>query len=238
MGKHGTTARARVADIVAAAGVSNDTFYRHFASKDALGGRPPRGRHRTARQLRRAPDEQGIRPRSARCAAGSTGCCRRRARRSPPRRWPCSGTGAASAPACTAGRHNASVPARRPAPRALRRARAAPTRELDASLVAHATLGKMADYLWARAAARPRAETRAHRSSSASRSPGRAPRRDGLTVSAERAVGNGAPVVLVETLDEVTVVTLNRPEARNALNRRDVRAVGRGRRGDDPGSTR
>ena len=31
-------------------------------------------------------------------------------------------------------------------------------------------------------------------------------------------MGNGAPVVLVETLDEVMVVTLNRPEARNALS--------------------
>src|SRR5437660_5249790 len=34
--KHGTAARARVADIVAAAGLSNDAFYRHFPSKDAL----------------------------------------------------------------------------------------------------------------------------------------------------------------------------------------------------------
>jgi AcrR family transcriptional regulator len=32
----GTSSRPRVADIVAAAGVSNDAFYRHFASKDAL----------------------------------------------------------------------------------------------------------------------------------------------------------------------------------------------------------
>ena len=32
----GTTKRARVADIVAAAGVSNDAFYRYFPSKDAL----------------------------------------------------------------------------------------------------------------------------------------------------------------------------------------------------------
>lgn len=34
--RNGTTARARVADIVAEAGLSNDAFYRHFASKDAL----------------------------------------------------------------------------------------------------------------------------------------------------------------------------------------------------------
>jgi AcrR family transcriptional regulator len=32
----GTESRARVADIVAAAGLSNDAFYRHFPSKDAL----------------------------------------------------------------------------------------------------------------------------------------------------------------------------------------------------------
>lgn len=32
----GTSARPRVADIVAAAGLSNDAFYRHFRSKDAL----------------------------------------------------------------------------------------------------------------------------------------------------------------------------------------------------------
>ena len=32
----GTASRPRVADIVAAAGLSNDAFYRHFRSKDAL----------------------------------------------------------------------------------------------------------------------------------------------------------------------------------------------------------
>jgi len=36
MARNGTDSRARVADIVAAAGLSNDAFYRHFASKDAL----------------------------------------------------------------------------------------------------------------------------------------------------------------------------------------------------------
>ena len=36
MRKCGTTSRPRVADIVAAAGLSNDAFYRHFRSKDAL----------------------------------------------------------------------------------------------------------------------------------------------------------------------------------------------------------
>ena len=36
MRARGTTGSPRVADIVAAAGLSNDAFYRHFASKDAL----------------------------------------------------------------------------------------------------------------------------------------------------------------------------------------------------------
>src|SRR5262245_61862471 len=36
MRRCGTTSRPRVSDIVAAAGCSNDAFYRHFPSKDAL----------------------------------------------------------------------------------------------------------------------------------------------------------------------------------------------------------
>lgn len=36
MRERGTESRPRVADIVAAAGLSNDAFYRHFSSKDAL----------------------------------------------------------------------------------------------------------------------------------------------------------------------------------------------------------
>ncbi len=36
MQRCGTASRPRVADIVAAAGLSNDAFYRHFPSKDAL----------------------------------------------------------------------------------------------------------------------------------------------------------------------------------------------------------
>src|SRR5262249_44696276 len=36
MSENGTRARARLADIVTAAGLSNDAFYRHFSSKDDL----------------------------------------------------------------------------------------------------------------------------------------------------------------------------------------------------------
>jgi AcrR family transcriptional regulator len=38
MTRNGTRSRARVADIVAASGLSNEAFYRHFKSKDALVG--------------------------------------------------------------------------------------------------------------------------------------------------------------------------------------------------------
>ncbi|HEX4018723.1 MAG TPA: helix-turn-helix domain-containing protein, partial [Frankiaceae bacterium] len=36
MQRNGSSSKARVADIVAAAGLSNEAFYRHFPSKDAL----------------------------------------------------------------------------------------------------------------------------------------------------------------------------------------------------------
>jgi AcrR family transcriptional regulator len=36
MRRNGTTSKAKVADIVAASGLSNDAFYRHFSSKDGL----------------------------------------------------------------------------------------------------------------------------------------------------------------------------------------------------------
>src|SRR3546814_13820624 len=36
MRRNGTSGRARVADIVALAGLSKDAFYRHFASKDMM----------------------------------------------------------------------------------------------------------------------------------------------------------------------------------------------------------
>ena len=63
MSRHGTTSRVRVADIVATAGMSNDTFYRHFPSKDALViALLEDGTERLAR-LSGPPDGQGRVPR-------------------------------------------------------------------------------------------------------------------------------------------------------------------------------
>ena len=156
MGTHGTTARARVADIVAAAGVSNDTFYRHFSSKDALvvalleDGTERLASYIAHQMSKESTPErrvrrwvEGVLSQTGEEAASTTLAVL----------W----NGSSIGTGVTAGRHDASVPlaALLHEPFA---ALGSADPELDASLVAHATLGKMADYLWART--RPsRAET-------------------------------------------------------------------------------
>ena len=61
----GTEKRPRVADIVAAAGLSNDAFYRHFRSKDALVAALVDDGALAAAQLPRPPDGEGALPRGA-----------------------------------------------------------------------------------------------------------------------------------------------------------------------------
>jgi AcrR family transcriptional regulator len=148
MSEHGTTARARVADIVAAAGVSNDTFYRHFSSKDALvvallEDGTDRLASYVAHQMSKeeAPERkvrrwvEGVLSQTREEAASTTLAVL----------W----NGSSIGTGVTAGRHSASVPlaALLLEPFA---ALGSTTPELDACLVAHATLGKVADYLWAR----------------------------------------------------------------------------------------
>jgi AcrR family transcriptional regulator len=146
MRKCGTTSRPRVADIVAAAGLSNEAFYRHFPSKDALvvalledGAVRLRGylEHQMAKsegpadQVRRwvegvlsqADDDIAATTLAVIWNGGSAG------------------SGQAS------GRHFGSAPvgALLHAPFA-ELGSADP--ELDAALAAHATFGKLSDYLW------------------------------------------------------------------------------------------
>jgi AcrR family transcriptional regulator len=148
MNKHGTTARARVADIVAEAGVSNDTFYRHFSSKDALvvalleDGTERLASYISHQMNKEATPERKVR----RWVEGVLSQTREEAASTTLAvLW----NGSSVGTGVTAGRHNASVPlATLLYDPFAALGSAAPA--MDASLVAHATLGKVADYLWAR----------------------------------------------------------------------------------------
>jgi len=148
MGQRGTGARVRVADIVAAAGVSNDTFYRHFASKDVLiVALLEDGTDRLvgyiAHQMQKVvtPEEKVrcwveaiLSQTSGRTAATTLAVL-----------WNGVSTGAG----VSAESYNASIPLGSLLHDAfLALGSRAP--ELDASLAAHATLGKVSDHLWAR----------------------------------------------------------------------------------------
>jgi AcrR family transcriptional regulator len=146
MSARGTGSRPRVADIVAAAGLSNDAFYRHFSSKDALvtalledgsarlasylshqmAKEPtPTGKVRRWVQgvLSQADDDIASTTRAVLWNGGSVG------------------GGVAS------GRHFASAPLAELLHEPFA-ALGSTDPELDASLAAHATLGKLADHLW------------------------------------------------------------------------------------------
>jgi AcrR family transcriptional regulator len=146
MRRCGTTSRPRVADIVAVAGLSNDVFYRHFASKDALveallegGTRRLAGylEHRMAGesdpgvQVRRWVE--GVLSQAEPEVAATTLAVLSNG----------SGLGGGAA----AGRHFASTPLAGLL-RAPFAALGSPRPDLDASLAAHAVLGRLSDHLW------------------------------------------------------------------------------------------
>src|SRR5581483_10596554 len=142
----GTSSRPRVADIVAAAGLSNEAFYRHFSSKDALVGAiledgGERLRSYLSHQLSKEtnPEAQvrrwvkGVLAQADEEIAATTLAVL----------W--NGSSVDGGP--SAGRHFASTP--------LASLLEAPFAELgsrdpkfDASLAAHAVLGKLSDCLW------------------------------------------------------------------------------------------
>lgn len=144
---NGTAASAKVADIVSVAGLSNDAFYRHFKSKDALVA---------------ALIEDG----SERVAAAIT---ERMAKEPSPegqvRRWLEGMLSAAAAPHAqstsavlwNSSNHNAGIPtgsqvARRPLAVLLHepfRTLGSADPERDAALVTHAIVGVVAEHLWA-----------------------------------------------------------------------------------------
>lgn len=143
----GTSARPRVADIVAEAGLSNDAFYRHFPSKDALvGAILDDGAERLVSYLDHqmaktpAPGDQvrrwvaGVLAQADESIATTTLAVL----------W--NGGSVGDGPA--SGRHFASAPlaALLHAPFT---ALGSTDPTLHATLSAHATLGKLSDHLWA-----------------------------------------------------------------------------------------
>ena len=146
--KHGTTARARVADIVAAAGLSNDAFYRHFPSKDALvGALIEDGTQRlasyVAHQMAKEPTPEGqvrrwvegVLSQTKDDTAATTLAVV----------W----NGSSFDTGSSAGSHNAAAPLAALLHEPFT-ALGSTNVELDTSLAAHALLGKLSDYLWAR----------------------------------------------------------------------------------------
>lgn len=144
----GTNSRPRVADIVAQAGLSNDVFYRHFKSKDALvSAILEDGSERLATYVAHQMDKEttpegkirrwveGVLSQADEDSAATTRAVL----------WNAGGTGvgAVSGPPSASG----------PLATLLRGplaqlGSAAP--EFDAILAAHATVGKLSDYLWQR----------------------------------------------------------------------------------------
>ena len=148
MRRCGTSSRPRVADIVAEAGLSNEAFYRHFRSKDALvtailedGGERLRSylahQHGEGADARGpgAPLGRGVLAQADEDIAATTLAVL----------W--NGSSVGGGPA--AGRHFASAPLSSllHEPFAALGSRAP---ELDAALAAHATLGMLSDCLWQR----------------------------------------------------------------------------------------
>lgn len=148
MQRCGTTSRPRVADIVAEAGLSNEAFYRHFKSKDALvtviledGAERLVSylAHQMAKE--RAPQSQVRRwvvgvlsQANAEIAAATLAVL-----------W----NGGALEDGPASGRHFASAPLAVLLHRPFTEL-GSHDPELHASLAAHATLGKLSDYLWRR----------------------------------------------------------------------------------------
>lgn len=145
----GTTSRPRVSDIVAAAGLSNEAFYRHFSSKDALvAALIEDGTTRLHAYVEHQMSKEST-------AEGKV------------RRWvegvlaqaegdTAETTRAVSWNAGSLGEDSASGSLSATGPMAallvapfVELGSAEP--EFDASLAAHATLGKLTDYLWQRA---------------------------------------------------------------------------------------
>jgi AcrR family transcriptional regulator len=144
----GTSSRPKVADIVAAAGLSNDAFYRHFRSKDGLiaaliedGAEMLLGylRHQMAKEA--SPEArircwvEGVMAQADEDVAATTVAVL----------WNAGSVGDGVA----SGRHFASGPMAVLLAEPMREL-GSDRPELDAKLVSHAVLGTLSDHLWRR----------------------------------------------------------------------------------------
>jgi AcrR family transcriptional regulator len=148
MARNGTTAHARVADIVETAGLSNETFYRHFRSKNALvmaileDGTVRLAGYVGHQMAKEASPEAKVR----RWVEGVfTQTHGENAATTLAVVW--SGSGLAMG--AEANRHDASEPLAKLLHEPLA-SLGSVTPELDAMLIAHAVLGRVGDHLWAR----------------------------------------------------------------------------------------
>ncbi len=146
MGRGGPTSKPRVADIVAAAGLSNDAFYRHFKSKDdlvtaILEDGAERLRTYLAHQMAKSTTPEGrvrqwvkgvLAQADPEIAATTLAVL-----------WNGSIAGGGEA----AGRHFASAPLASLLIEPFAEL-GSPAPEVDAALAAHAALGLLSDHLW------------------------------------------------------------------------------------------
>ena len=153
MRQAGMASRPRVADIVAAAGLSNDAFYRHFPSKDALvaalleDGAERLARY-TARQMSKEPSPEGQVRRWVESVLSQTR--EEIAATTLAVLW----NGGSVGESVASGRHSVCAPLAALLRDPFARLGSADP-AMDASLAAHAVVGKISDYLWQRTAPTP-----------------------------------------------------------------------------------
>ena len=144
----GMSSRPRVADIVAAAGLSNDAFYRHFPSKDALVAAlledgAQRLRSYLAHQMEKESSADGKIRRWVEGVLSQTD--EESAATTLAVLW----NGGSVGQGAPSGRHVASAPLATLLREPLAELGSAHA-DLDAALVAHAVLGRLSDHLWQR----------------------------------------------------------------------------------------
>jgi AcrR family transcriptional regulator len=148
MNERGSTSKPRVADIVAAAGLSNDAFYRHFRSKDALvmaildDGTQRLISYLNHQMSKSSNPEEQVRRWVTSVLAQANGAT---AATTLAVLWNAGAVGDGPA----AGRHFASSPLAELLQEPFI-ALGSTTPALDANLVAHAVLGTLSDHLWQR----------------------------------------------------------------------------------------